>query len=408
MRQPPCVPYRWPDVKHVWQRNHHLRRGPFLLYGYWVHRFARYCLIHSLDQRTELTRCGAERFARWWHSHGSRRQGGLKQAIAGSHMALRAWTYALTMLGETMPPWTSLPPPPTLDARFDSFARYLRDVRGNPPQTIHKKLAELAAFYRFRRRRRAVNRPIRLPEIDDYIVECRRHLAPKTVASICSTIRAYLRFLHVTGVMNDDLAASVMAPIIRTAEKPHRSLPWVDVKKVLGAVDRRTAKGRRDYALLLMMSVYGLGAGEVIGLMLEDIDWTARAIRIKRPKTGVIFKLPLLPAVARALVDYLKRGRPVYTSTRNLFVTVRVPFKSLACSTTVRWILHAAAQRAGVSAPFLGTHVLRHTHACRQLEFGTPPKIIGDILGHRDPQSTSAYLRVTSERLRELSLPVPV
>ncbi|EQD76971.1 site-specific recombinase, phage integrase family protein, partial [mine drainage metagenome] len=61
----------------------------------------------------------------------------------------------------------------------------------------------------------------------------------------------------------------------------------------------------------------------------------------------------------------------------------------------------------GITAPFLGTHALRHTHACRQLELGTPPKIIGDILGHRDPQSTSAYLRVASERLRELSLPVP-
>ncbi len=157
-----------------------------------------------------------------------------------------------------------------------------------------------------------------------------------------------------------------------------------------------------------MMSVYGLGAGEVIRIRLEDIDWQAEKLRIKRPKTGAVFQLPLLPAVARALVDYLRHGRPAYTSARHLFVTVQVPFKPLACSTTVRWILHSAAHRAGVKAPFLGTHVLRHTHACRQLELGTPPKIIGDILGHRDPESTSAYLRVASERLRELSLPVPV
>jgi len=296
----------------------------------------------------------------------------------------------------------------TLDPRFEPFADYLRDVRGNPPQTIRKKIWELTAFDRYRRRRRAADKPIRLSEIDAYVVTCRRRFARKTVASICSTLRSYLRFLYATGAMDTDLAASVMAPIIRTAERPHRALPWADVQRILRAIDRTTAKGRRDYALLLMMSVYGLGAGEVIRISLEDIDWQAGTIRIKRPKTGATFHLPLLAAVARALIDYIKRGRPTFTSARHLFVTMRVPFKQLACSTTVRWILHAAAHRAGVTAEFLGTHALRHTHACRQLEFGTPPKIIGDILGHRDPESTSAYLRVVSDRLRELSLPVPI
>ncbi|MGH7121321.1 MAG: site-specific integrase [Acetobacteraceae bacterium] len=312
------------------------------------------------------------------------------------------------MLGESMPPWDSPRAAPTVDHRFQSFAEYLREVRGNPPQTIHKKLAELTAFDRYRRRGSAADQPVHLSQIDAYIVACRRRFARRTVASICSTIRGYLRFLHASGAMDTDLAASVMAPIVRTAEQPHRALPWVDVQRILHAVDRTTAKGRRDYALLLMMSVYGLGAGEVIRISLEDIDWQAATIRIRRPKNGVIFQLPLLPAVARALVDYLKHGRPAYTPARYLFVTVRVPFERLACSTTVRWILHAAAHRAGVTAAFLGTHALRHTHACRQLELGTPPKIIGDILGHRDPESTSAYLRVTSERLRKLSLPLPV
>ena len=86
---------------------------------------------------------------------------------------------------------------------------------------------------------------------------------------------------------------------------------------------------------------------------------------------------------------------------------MRTPYKRLACSVTIRHILHTAAAHAGVSAPFMGTHVLRHTHACRQLELGASPKIIGDILGHRDPESTSAYLRVATARLRELALPVP-
>jgi len=130
-------------------------------------------------------------------------------------------------------------------------------------------------------------------------------------------------------------------------------------------------------------------------------------VHVVRPKTGVEFLLPLLPAVARALASYLRRGRPRHARTRHLFITMRAPHQQLACSVTIRHILHTHAQRAGVTAPFMGTHVLRHTHACRQMELGTRTKVIGDILGHRDPESTSAYLRVATAQLRQVALQVP-
>ncbi|MBL8299623.1 MAG: tyrosine-type recombinase/integrase [Rhodanobacteraceae bacterium] len=395
-------------MKRVWRRNRCLSRASLVAYQYWLHRFAAYCKAHSLDQRAELTQQGAERFARWWRSQGSPRRGQLRYTIAQSRHALRAWAFALSVLGEPLLPWAVPRTAPAFDRRFQAFADYLRDVRGNPASTIHKKIVQLTALHRYRRSRHVTGVTIRLSEIDAYIVACRRRFARTTVADIGSTIRGYLRFLHATGAMKADFSSSVMVPSVRTAERPHRTLPWDDVQRILRAVDRTTPAGRRDYALLLMMSVYGLGAGEVIALSLDAVDWRAMAIRVERPKTGAVFCLPLLPAIARALTDYLRHGRPAHTSTRHLFVTMRTPFKRLASSATVRHILHLAALRAGVTAPFLGTHALRHTHACRQLELGVPPKIIGDILGHRDPDSTSAYLRVTSDRLRELSLPVPV
>jgi len=96
-------------------------------------------------------------------------------------------------------------------------------------------------------------------------------------------------------------------------ERPRRALPWEDVQRLLRAVETSTACGLRDHALLLMMSTYGLGAGEVIGLQLQDIDWSAGTLQMSRPKTGVNFVLPLLPSVAKVLARYLRNGRPPHT-----------------------------------------------------------------------------------------------
>jgi len=405
MLSPARAPYRLNEVKRIWRDNRCVGEGALFNYEHWIRRFARYCEVNSFDQRSELTESGVARFARWWRSHGSRRRGQLKHAIASSHTALHAWACALTTLGERLPAWRS--ESRAIDLKFRQFADYLFGVRGNRPSSIHLMVAQLTALDVYRRSRGTAAKPLCLPEIDEYVVDCSRRYARSTVGGICSAIRTYLRFLHVTGVSDLDLAKSVLGPTVRFAERPYRTLPWVDVQRILHGIDRSIPLGRRDYALLLMMSLYGLGAGEVIGLSLDDLDWRAMTLRVVRPKTGVVIQLPLMPAVARALLDYLKRGRPPHTPTRHLFVTLRTPFKGLAASVSVRNILHKAARRAGVTAPFLGTHVLRHTHASRQLELGASTKTIGDILGHRDPQSTSVYLRVATERLRGLSLPVP-
>lgn len=400
-------PPGYAQVLQVWRRNRCVAQGTVSVYRYWICRFYDYCRACELDERRELTERGAERFARWWRSQGSPRRGHLRSTILASRSALRAWAFARASLGEALPTWRPVceRPVPTM---LQGFAAYLSEVRGNPPQTIRKKVAQVLLFAVYcRGRRRPFQRP-RLQDVDRFLIVCRRQYARTTVSDICSTLRSYLRFLRATGRSPEDLAGSILSPIVRSGERPHRALPWGDVQRILRAIDRSYPTGLRDYALLLMMSVYGLGAGEVIGLTVDDINWRASTVRIQRPKTRVEFLLPLLPAVARALVSYLKRGRPPHTASRHLFVTMRTPFKSLACSVTIRHILHSAAARAGVSAPFLGTHVLRHSHACRQLELGTAPKIIGDVLGHRDPDSTSAYLRVATDRLRELALAVPV
>lgn len=393
------------QVVRIWRQNRCLRSSTIGVYLLWVQRFKAYCRGPKIKEVSQLTLAGVDTFATWY---ASKRGIDHSLALEGARSALRAWALALEVLGCLTPLWEPAPEPRSPSCPLlEEFEEHLARHRGNPPVTRKKKMAHLAVFLAFLHGRRRSMAELNLADIDAFIVACRHHYARTTVADMTSSLRGFLRFLHITGRLAVDLAPSVMAPIVRRGERPLRALPWEKVQQILGAIDRSTAAGRRDYALLLLMSVYGLGAGEVLGLRLEDIDWRAGVLHVTRPKTGVAVDLPLLPAVARMLVAYLRHGRPQHASTRRLFVSLRAPHGPLGASAAVRHILHKHARTAGVSAPYLGSHVLRHTHACRELEQGVPPKTIGDILGHRRPESTSAYLRVATERLREVALALP-
>ncbi len=126
------------------------------------------------------------------------------------------------------------------------------------------------------------------------------------MADIAASVRCFARFLLATGRISVDLAEAVVPPRRPKLERPRRALPWTDVQRLLRSVDTSTPSGLRDHALLLMMSTYGSGAGEVIGLQLQDIDWIATTLKVVRPKTGVAFTRPLLPAMAKALAFWLR------------------------------------------------------------------------------------------------------
>jgi integrase/recombinase XerD len=392
-------------VKEVWRGNRCISKRMIGKYCQWIALFMSYCEKKGLNWEMELTLAGVSRFVKWY---ARLRDIDADIALSSARSALYAWSEGLQTFGKSLPPWRPTPdPPPSQPLLLREYAAYMREHRGNPENTIRDRIKRTGKFLEFlhRRRRRLVD--LRLSDLDAYVMKCSKHYASSTVCNVCSMLRSFTRFLRSSGRISIDLASSVLGPTMRRGAKPHRTLPWNDVRRILRAIDRTIPCGKRDYALLLLMSTYGLGAGEAIRLTLDDIDWRAATLRVVRPKTRVEFMLPLLPEVARVLADYLRHGRPAFARTRHLFVQMRVPHARLSCSGAVRNQLVRHARAAGVSAPYLGSHVLRHTHASRQMELGTPPKLIGDILGHRDPESTSAYLRVATERLRKMALPVP-
>lgn len=397
-------------VERVWRENRCLSEQTIAVYRGWVRHFIDYCRRYDLQPRAELTHAGAMRFLHQC----VRSQRVSARTAENGRMALHRCAEALQILGELLPPWRPgvgirLAPRSSRmrSALLQEYAEHMRRERGCTAKTIAVQRFYVEHLLKILRSRGRSPQRVRLIDIDALLIERRSHWSIRTLAELCTAVRGFLRFLHVTGRLKVDLSDAVLSPRVRRDAYLPRALPWPDVQRILRAIKRTTPVGRRDYALLLMMSVYGCGAGEIIRLALTDIDWRTGTVCLQRPKTGAHIQLPLLPAVARALSDYLCQGRPVHAPTRAVFVRMTPPHLALAASSAVRHILCRWAGRARVRAAFLGSHALRHAHACRQMELGTRPKLIGDILGHRDPQSTGAYLRVATGKLRALALPVP-
>lgn len=398
----------WARIRSVWRASGRTS-STIEVYSTCARRFVDYCVANGLDPVVHLTREFAEKFrGEGCRRRKFRRRRQLRPVGRTAIVAPRALSCALAALGYAVPPWQpQRAPSPCRSKIVRDFVAYRVKHRGIATRTMKSDVAVATKLLSFLRAGGRSPASMRVADLDGFVLELTSKCAKKTVAGNCSTLRAFLRFLHLTGRVRADLASCVVAPRIRSIDRPPRALPWKDVQRILRAIDVRRPLGRRDFALFLMMATYGMGAGEVYDLKLDDIDWKARTIRLRRPKTGVVTLLRLLDPVARAVALYLRHERPAHAHARNVFVTDHMPHRALSGSTTIRHRLTKYAEAAGVSAPFIGTHVFRHSHATRQIEGGAPPKIVGDILGHRRPESTSTYVRGAIVRLREVALPVP-
>jgi integrase/recombinase XerD len=379
--------------------------GSVAVYLCSVRRYRTYLQARGYDEIERLTYAAVMAYARLSVGPRNRRRGA-EATRRASRSAVHAWWCALRVLGVSVPPWRASPAPRRWPVLVEAYGEYRREHRGVSVGTFVRDQELVSGFLRFMRQRGRNVARMRVTDLDQFIDGLSARLARRTVAGLCSSLRCFLRFLQTTGRIRRDLASCIVAPRFRVDERPPRALPWKTVRRILSVIGRDRQRGRRDYAMFLLMAIYGLGAGEVIRLRLDDIDWVAGVLSVHRPKTDVPITLPLLPAVARALAAYLRRGRPRTTEARELFVTVGLPHCALT-SSALRYHARKYACQAGVVTAVLGTHVFRHSHATRQIDIGAPAKIVSDILGHRRPSSTSIYVRLAMQRLRTVGLPVP-
>lgn len=392
-------------VLALWRRGH-LSTGTILNYLYWVRRFRTYCAKRKLLETAHLTAAGVQRFTRVYAGPRLKGKQSAKNSCNVASNALHAWACALCALGTPLPPWREKHATSPLSPLLKEYCHYRRAHNGVSESTLVRDVETARGFLG---QLRCGTKPIpraTVADVDAFVRKLAIRLSRRIVAATCSSLRAFLRFLQMTGRLPSDLASGVIAPRYRTDERPPRILPWSDVRKILRSISRSQAPGKRNYAIVLLLATYGLGAAEVLALRLEDLDWDAGILRVRRPKTQVPIELPLLPAVAKALTAYLRWERPPARSIHFLFLRKNMPYEPIT-SSAIRYLIRHYARLAGIKANVIGAHAFRHSHASRQIDSGANVKVVSDILGHRSSSSTSVYVRVALKRLRTVALPVP-
>jgi site-specific recombinase XerD len=254
------------------------------------------------------------------------------------------------------------------------------------------------------------NRTVALAHLsaDDVVQFVQRqapHLHLKRAKMLTTALRSFLRYGCYRGDIALDLAAAVPTVANWSMASIPRAIPAEQVRRLLASIDRHTAIGRRDYAILLLLARLGLRASEVVFLELDDIDWQAGCLNV-RSKGGRRHELPLPADVGAALVAYLQQGRP-RSSSRRVFLRAKAPIRGFLGPIAVCSIVRHALERTGIDAPTRGAHQFRHALATQMLRHGASLNEIGELLGHRSPQTTKIYIKVDLEALRTLALPWP-
>jgi integrase/recombinase XerD len=300
--------------------------------------------------------------------------------------------------------WITIEPSGPHEPLLATFRAHLRDLQGLAPSTIEQKdrVARLFLAYACRSPKKLCELTPR--DVERFIARRARVLGRSAIQSTIGYLRSFLRFCHERGLCPAGLDI-IDRPYRYRDERPPRAIPWKLAQRLLASIDRSTRMGRRDYAMFYLMTHFGLRTGEVCALRVTDLDLKARLLRVPQAKVNSTLTLPLSVPAARVLARYLRDARP-RTTRPELFLSVLAPLGAMT-RVGIAAAFQRHVHRSGL--PLLGhsPYGLRHGFAMRLLERGVGMKAIGDLLGHRTLESTAVYLRLNTEALREVALPVP-
>lgn len=292
-----------------------------------------------------------------------------------------------------------------LEQLLVAYSGYLAGERALAERSVYAYLWVARRFLSWRCRRLGGDPALdqlAAADVTAFVLEEHQRGSVASARRAVTALRSLLRYLHVEGHTAGQLAPAVLAVPGWRSDAPHRALTAPQVARLRSSFDRRTALGRRDYAMVMVMVRLGLRAAEVADLALDDVDWRSGEITIPG-KGDRRERLPVPIDVGQAIAGYCQRGRP-HSHCRALFLPGRAPRRKLSAS-AVTAAVGGAAARAGL--PGIGAHRLRHTAATQLLRAGGSLLEVGGVLRQRRLWTTAVYAKVDQAALGLVARPWP-
>lgn len=221
-----------------------------------------------------------------------------------------------------------------------------------------------------------------------------------TVAQHVQTLRSFFRYATSRDWCATGIAEAIDAPRLYTHENLPQGPPWADVQKLVASMDGATIDRIRERAAILLLTTYGLRAGEVCHLRMDDVDWSREVIQIRRPKQRKSQTYPLTTETGNALLRYLE-VRP-QSRHREVFLTLRQPYRPVSVG-GFSSLIQKRQKQLGLKLKRYGPHGLRHACATHLLAEGFSLKEVGDHLGHVSAAATQVYAKVNLKGLRSVA-----
>ncbi|MFH1799843.1 MAG: site-specific integrase [Candidatus Omnitrophota bacterium] len=289
---------------------------------------------------------------------------------------------------------------------LDPYFKYLKDERQLTETSFRQAQKHIFDFLGFLGNEVASSTRFKFLKPTSVETYLRKQIDVKRagLTRIVSNLRVFLRFCARGKFIRRDLSGIFPAvPRYRLSSLP-KGMEESDLRKILKVIDATSSCGRRDYAVTLLMMIYGMRGSQAAALQLHDISWSRSTIRIPPGKNGKEVVLPLLEPVGEAILRYL-RYRPQCPS-RHVFITVRAPHRPLT-DLVVSMLVRRRMAKAGVKVLRSGSSTFRHSWAIRALAHGASIKSIADVLGHRYLGTTLVYAKADLKMLRQVTLPWP-
>ena len=291
-------------------------------------------------------------------------------------------------------------------AQCDEVAQFIQHIRcecGWAAQTIESYRWVINRFCNWLNARGTDFGQLSIADIDDYLAgfQLSGTCSRMTVRGYAQKVRVFIRFAECQNWCMPGISEGILMPRFLPDQKIPKSISYGQVKQLLATTGTRQTAQCRARAILMVLCTYGLRAGEICALRLEDLDWQAGQLTVRCPKPGRTHRYPLSAGAGEAIADYPQTARPACEH-RELFVTLRAPIRPINHSTVYSIVEHRMTM-IGIADQPRGPHAIRRATAQHLLDQGMSMKMVGDYLGHRSIQSTAVYAKVDLNSLREVA-----